>query len=417
MKTNKIFTIDLLSRAISGFGDLLFYPIMLMLAMQTQNPARAILFVSLSESIPIILGVVIGAFADNVYERLKTMHILNLLRFALYVFVGIFFFQDGQLAFYLTIGINFFSDCIGRGYQPIANAILKSYVSEEKMVEKQGIIQSVQAITQVVAPMIGGWLVVILHPSSVAFINSATFILASIVLFVGQKQFKKIEKNMQDSLVEENSENVLQNIKTTIIFLFTEKRSLLPVIFTSLAINLLFSPFQKMALPLHLVASGASTNEMIAFHSGIIGCAFSVGIIIGALVAKFFTKFKIKTLITLTCVISAPFIVATGLLQSILIISFLMLITGIFVGVTNTLFSSIMMNETPTKRIGVFTNVIMLICTGGMVFGDLLGSILLNVISPSTLIISIGIASLVVGGIYYLLASKIKTGEDLKFLQ
>ena len=417
MKTNKIFSIDLLSRAISGFGDLLFYPIMLMLAMQTQNPARAILFVSLSESIPIILGVVIGAFADNVYERLKTMHILNLLRFVLYVFVGIFFFQDGQLAFYLTIGINFLSDCIGRGYQPIANAILKSYVGEEEMVEKQGIIQSVQAITQVIAPMIGGWLVVILHPSSVAFINSATFILASIVLFVGQKQFKKIERNMHDSLVEENSENVLQNIKATIIFLFTEKRSLLPVIFTSLAINLLFSPFQKMALPLHLVASGASTNEMIAFHSGIIGCTFSIGIIIGALVAKFFTKFKIKTLITLTCIISAPFIVATGLLQSILIISFLMLITGIFVGVTNTLFSSIMMNETPTKRIGVFTNVIMLICTGGMVFGDLLGSILLNVISPSTLIIFIGIASLVVGGIYYLLASKIKTGEDLKALQ
>lgn len=75
------------------------------------------------------------------------------------------------------------------------------------------------------------------------------------------------------------------------------------------------------------------------------------------------------------------------------------------------------MNETPTKRIGVFTNIIMLICTGGMVFGDLLGSILLNVISPSTLIIIIGIASLVVGGIYYLLASKIKTGEDLKSLQ
>ena len=95
METSKIknlFTIDVMSRVASGVGDSIFYPVMITLAAMTANPAQAMLFVSLSEGIPILLGLFIGTAADSVNNKMKTMHILNISRFVLYGISAFLFF-------------------------------------------------------------------------------------------------------------------------------------------------------------------------------------------------------------------------------------------------------------------------------------------------------------------------------------
>ena len=100
---------------LSGAGNILFYLALITYASKLRNYALAISLISISESIPEILQVFNGYLADRTKNKFKLMVWLAVIRFGLYLIVGILFASSfaGWNLVLTVIGINLVSDIAG----------------------------------------------------------------------------------------------------------------------------------------------------------------------------------------------------------------------------------------------------------------------------------------------------------------
>ena len=391
MKSSKLFNIDLIARSLSQLGDTIFYPVMLSIAATMDNPSLAMLLVSLSEGIPVLLSVLIGALADKTRQRYRVMQCINVLRFVLYTVSAIVFMQDVSVAFYLTLVINFLSDCFGKGYNPLSNALLVSYSTEEEVTARQGKLGAASALLQVVGPLIGSALVLVIGVAALVQLNALSFLATAAVLLLGRVGFTKLDQkiNMEHDAVHTESPNLLATIKVGSKYL-TNDPILFRLISFAFIINFLFSPITKIILPLSIASGTIVAIQSLAMTMGIFMAAISTGMIIGSLVADKFSKYPPLKLFSGIILIFAGMIAAMGGTASPYVLAIIFICIGFIMGIVNTIFMAAIMKKTPPAHIGVVTSLTMLIAAGGMVFGDTLASLLLLITSGQMLLLLIG---------------------------
>ena len=380
METSKIrnlFTIDVMSRVASGVGDSIFYPVMITLAAMTANPAQAMLFVSLSEGIPILLGLFIGTAADSVNNKMKTMHILNISRFVLYGISAFLFFQNVMLAFYATIFINFISDCIGKGYTPIANAMLISYVPKEEMVEKQGILNSIQPMIGILAPLLGGVLMLYLNYGVLASFNAITFLAATALLLVAKTAFAEIEKRLPKTTEKLTPKQLVTNTKAGLDFLLAHKQVFILILIT-LIINMLLSSLPKITMPMHLLQLGIVEADKLGVTMSIALAIMAIGTIVGSLLAKKVEKFEVVDIFVFCVGICGICTIGLGFGTNIVFWAVILFILGFAMGILNTYFSALLMTTVQVDNIGTVTAFVTLLSGGGIILGDILTTGLLS---------------------------------------
>jgi|GEM_PF-2571803 len=396
-KDRKVFAIDVISRSISSFGDLIFYPVMLAIAATLENPAQAMLLVSLSESIPILLAIFIGAFSDRLVHVLKSMHILNILRFLLYLCSGLLFFRNVTFAFYITIGINFVSDCIGKAYNPLANALLVTYASENTMIEKQGALNSVQGIIQVIAPLLGTVLLATLSYGIIGIINAGTFLITSATLLIAGKSFQKYSAKIASERAATHTQtNTIAQVKKSMNFIFNNK-VLLMIVLICLVINMLTIPLIRIVLPIFLIENQIAVAEQVAISLVYLNTTFAIGSIIGSLISRYFKNFLLFRLMMIDLLLIAGVLITMTFFSNLIILCALYFVLGIMSGVINTLFMGYLMQIITQDIMGGVTNAITLITAGGGIIGDLLATALLGVISSTAVFRSVSIIVIIFG--------------------
>lgn len=111
---NRLFMIGFASDMLSNFGDVMYYLALMAYVLQLPDPKLAIALVSVSETLPILTGFVMGYWADRTPDKVKTILQTLLFRVFLYVLVGfVMGFEPGLWVVLVASVINFLSDISG----------------------------------------------------------------------------------------------------------------------------------------------------------------------------------------------------------------------------------------------------------------------------------------------------------------
>ena len=70
---NKLYMLTFVNDMLSNFGDVVYYLALMSYVLQLPDAKLAISIVSISETLPILAGFVMGYFADRTTDKIKTI--------------------------------------------------------------------------------------------------------------------------------------------------------------------------------------------------------------------------------------------------------------------------------------------------------------------------------------------------------
>lgn len=179
----------------SKIGDRLFYTALLSSAtLLTTKSSLAVTLVSLSETLPILCGFLLGSFADRQADKLRHLLQTGYFRMGLYLIIG-FFFSQNDLTFSMLLFIsilNFCSDLSGNYATALSAPFTKVLVPAQQMPQAQGFLSIGSQIFNVIATFLGSFLLVFLTASHLAFLNALVFLTVTLA-------FKYISSDLKPS--------------------------------------------------------------------------------------------------------------------------------------------------------------------------------------------------------------------------
>ncbi|MFC3927326.1 MFS transporter [Streptococcus caprae] len=182
---NKLFLILFANDLLSNFGDVLYYLALMSYVLQLPDAKVAIALVSVSESLPILTGFVMGHVADRTLDKLgKIFHTL-LFRVGLYSLVGIVMgFQPALWVVMVAAAINFFSDLAGQYENGLYIPLSLRIVADEDREASYSFKQAVGFVTAIGFQSLGAVFVSVMSYQALAFVNAGTFLLSAGILFL-----------------------------------------------------------------------------------------------------------------------------------------------------------------------------------------------------------------------------------------
>lgn len=185
LKTNQTYRHLIFATLFSTFGDSIYYIALLTYASQFENATLAITLVSLSETLPYLLGVVTGGLADQSRNKNRKLIMMGASRGLLYGIVGILMgFQQSLLLLGGIITINFISDIIGKYASGLTIVFYPYIVKGEDLEEAQGLSGALQQTASIAAGFIGAFLIGIFSYQVMAWLNSLMFWAVMVMMLV-----------------------------------------------------------------------------------------------------------------------------------------------------------------------------------------------------------------------------------------
>ena len=245
---------------------------------------RADLFATLFavSSIPFLLAPLGGAMADR-FNRRKLMVISNFAN-GIIILVLFLLLNVGLLSlpFYniLLIGvIMVILSTVSSLYAPIVSSSIPFLVPENKLESANGLVQAVQALSGVLAPVLGGILYGIIGLKSIIIISFIAFFLTAGVLMFVKIPF---EKRKQDKHI---IPTIIQDIKEG--FVYVGKRSFIrKAMILAASLNLFLVPLFIVGAPIILRFTMGSGDIFYGIGMG----AIELATILGAISIGLFTK-------------------------------------------------------------------------------------------------------------------------------
>lgn len=269
---------------LSSAGDVLFYLAFMTYASKLQNYSLAISLIAISESIPKLLGVFGGYFADKTQKKFKNIFICAVIRFLLYSLVGLLFITSiSQWNLVLAIVIiNFVSDTIGSYSLGLISPLVVDIVGESKFAEAEGFTGGISQIISMCAQFIGAGLLLLMSYSSLAFLNAGTFLLAGLLYAtVGLKHKKDINTNERTEINE-------QGFWATMKSSFAQVKKQNGLLTTVLVIALLNGALDAVVPLINIVLVAHKSTMLIGTYSFtialfnvVMGTGFAIGSMFG----------------------------------------------------------------------------------------------------------------------------------------
>ncbi|MFJ8453855.1 MFS transporter [Bacillus paramycoides] len=301
-------------------------------------------------SIPFLLAPLGGAIADR-FNRRNIMVIFDLINTAIVLgFIALLF--NGTVSI-MWIGIvMFLLAVVSAMYAPVVMASIPQLVPEKKLEQANGIVNGVQALSNIVAPVLGGVLYGIIGLKILVIISGLAFFLSAILeMFIKIPFIKRMqEDHIVPTIVKDMKEGFLYVLKQPFIL----KSMLLAAL-----LNLILTPLFVVGGPIILRVTMQSSDTMYGIGMGLIDFAT----ILGALSIGFFAKnLQMKTLYYWMFVIAllvlpmalsvTPFILSMGHYPPFI----LFILCSIFIAMIMTIVSiyviTVVQKKTPNENLG-----------------------------------------------------------------
>ncbi|MGR3778382.1 MFS transporter [Bacillus paramycoides] len=301
-------------------------------------------------SIPFLLAPLGGAIADR-FNRRNLMVIFDLINTTIVLgFIALLF--NGTVSI-MWIGIvMFLLAVVSAMYAPVVMASIPQLVPEKKLEQANGIVNGVQALSNIVAPVLGGVLYGIIGLKMLVIISGLAFFLSAILeMFIKIPFIKRMqEDHIVPTIVKDMKEGFLYVLKQPFIL----KAMLLAAL-----LNLILTPLFVVGGPIILRVTMQSSDTMYGIGMGLIDFAT----ILGALSIGFFAKnLQMKTLYYWMFVIAllvlpmalsvTPFILSMGHYPPFI----LFILCSIFIAMIMTIVSiyviTVVQKKTPNENLG-----------------------------------------------------------------
>ncbi|MCW9129589.1 MFS transporter [Bacillus paramycoides] len=301
-------------------------------------------------SIPFLLAPLGGAIADR-FNRRNIMVIFDLINTAIVLgFIALLF--NGTVSI-MWIGIvMFLLAVVSAMYAPVVMASIPQLVPEKKLEQANGIVNGVQALSNIVAPVLGGVLYGIIGLKMLVLMSGLAFFLSAILeMFIKIPFIKRIQ---EDHIVP----TIIKDMKEGFLYVLKQPFILKAMLLAAL-LNLILTPLFVVGGPIILRVTMQSSDTMYGIGMGLIDFAT----ILGALSIGFFAKnLQMKTLYYWMFVIAllvlpmalsvTPFILSMGHYPPFI----LFILCSIFIAMIMTIVSiyviTVVQKKTPNENLG-----------------------------------------------------------------
>lgn len=304
---SKDFKLMILGQIISIFGSALLRFALSLYILDITGRADIFAVLYAISNIPILLSPLGGAIADR-FNRRNLIVIFDFV--SSLIVLCLFLLITMKIATVIMVGIIMvLLSLISALYTPTVIASIPLLVENEKLESANGIVQAVQALSGVAAPILGGVLYGALGIRILVIISCTAFFLSAVMEIFIKIPFAKREheSHIITTIANDMKEGFVYVVKQSFIF---KSMTIAAVI------NLILSPLLLVGSPIILRVTMQSSDTMQGVGIGLISFASILGTLVIGIFAK---KIKMNTLYRLITAI-ALFIVpiAVSVMPSIL---------------------------------------------------------------------------------------------------
>lgn len=192
IKSNEKFVQIASINLFSKIGDRLFYTAMLSVAASLPQRNTAVMIVSISETLPVLLSFILGVIADQKKEKITLLVHNSLVRALLYFLIGYFLqYRQTLLLVFCLAAFNLLSDIAGNYSSALFVPFTKILVRSEDMEQAQGIVSVSAQLVNVIATFMGSILLALMAKGSVAYLNAGVFFDSRMLLLGASSKFKE----------------------------------------------------------------------------------------------------------------------------------------------------------------------------------------------------------------------------------
>lgn len=316
---------------LSSAGNILFYLALMTYASRLKNYSLALSLIAITESLPNLIQSLSGYLADRTKNKYHVIVRLAVIRFALYLLVGVLFATNisGWNLVLLVIGLNFISDLSGKYSGGLQTPLIVSLVGENEMSEAQGFTNGISQLITMIAQFAGSGLLLFMSYSGLAIVNAITFLVAGIIYANIGMNVKKQEVNKQPEEVntQKFGATIVSSLKQV-----KQANGLLTIVLVIALLNGLLSTVE----PLISIVLAGNKNMLIGNYSFTIAVVSTVAAIgmasgsaIGTKIFKNTSLFLIVLADTIATITLAIVIIYGNIFASLFCLTILGFLAGI----------------------------------------------------------------------------------------
>lgn len=316
---------------LSSAGNILFYLALMTYASRLKNYSLALSLIAITESLPNLIQSLSGYLADRTKNKYHVIVWLAIIRFALYLLVGLLFATNisGWNLVLMVIGLNFISDLSGKYSGGLQTPLIVSLVGENEMSEAQGFTNGISQLITMIAQFAGSGLLLFMSYSGLAIVNAITFLVAGIIYANIGMNVKKQEVNKQPEEVntQKFGATIVSSLKQV-----KQANGLLTIVLVIALLNGLLSTVE----PLISIVLAGNKNMLIGNYSFTIAVVSTVAAIgmasgsaIGTKIFKNTSLFLIVLADTIATITLAIAIIYGNIFASLFCLTILGFLAGI----------------------------------------------------------------------------------------
>lgn len=389
------FLLILIGQIISLFGNtILRFSLSIKVLDQTGSVAIFGGILALSMIPTILLSAFGGILADRVNKRNIMVILDGLTSLSIVIFALVFHFTGSILSIAIIMMV---LSVIQAFYQPSVQSSIPLLVEEKKLMMANGLVIQVNALANLIGPIVGGILYGFLGMEPIVYVSAICFFLSAVM-----EIFIRIPNVLADK-----TEGILTIIKNdlgdAVYFLKNKQRELLKLLLLIAGINLVLSAMIMVGLPYLIKIFLGLSNQLYGFAEAAMG----IGSILGGLCAGWVAK-KIEFKRSYVFLIAAgitilPMAIAVVSNQMVWLSYGIILVSVMLIMCFATLFSvygqTMVQKLTPVNMLGKLSSVVTVISMCALPIGQSIYGVIFNDIGNQSFFILfvVAIISVMIG--------------------
>jgi DHA3 family macrolide efflux protein-like MFS transporter len=391
---NRDFSLMLVSRFISQFGDKIFLPAILWLALTSDLGSVSRLgLISITLALPPLLSILIGVYVDRVRKK-RLMVFCDLIRFVLCI--AVLFNQIFILNFWVLVALIFAIELFGQFFSISSSAFIPHLVKKEDYLRANSYFTGTENITSIVGYAAGGVLIATIGTNWLILLNGISFLLSGLLLMLMKTidqsevapQAKTDESPKQKSKVKDEILNALK-----IVFL---NRVLKNLIITFLIIN-----FSTASLEMLITIWSNNVLGLGSKGFGLLLTSILIGSLLGSVILNFswMRKFSAEVTIAISTLVFGVMISLLSQFPEVVFSLITLFVVGIAFSILGISFTTLIMNRVAKEHLGKVGGIIQTAIRGGHPIGISIVTGSLAILTPHAIFLAIG-CIIFIGGLY-----------------
>ncbi len=337
----------------------------------------------------IVLMPIGGIIADRVNKR-KVMVVLDFLTAILMVLLFLLLGKVSLVPLLIVSMMLLFG--IQGAYQPAVQASIPLLQNKDRLLQANAIINQVNALAGLLAPVIGGILFSSLGIMPIIVVGGFCFFFSAVMeIFIYIPHTKRQENLNIFGIVK-------QDFSESFTFMGRDKPVILQSIGILCAVNLFLSAMLIVAMPVLITQTLAMSDRLYGYSQGVLAAGGLVG---GAVVGVFASKLsvnKVSSLLVLNSLFLLPIAFSLWLNLPHFISYLVITISCVSATMTSVQMLSFVQGETPPNLTGKVISCLMALCMCSQPIGQSIYGFLFDYFksTPYLIIIASAIASLIV---------------------